>query len=582
MSTVVTGLLVAIAAGFWFVQIVHGEYYRELAENNRLRKLPIEAPRGLIYDRNGRLLVENVPSYNLMLDRSRTADLDRSLAFAAQVLRRPAARAPGLLAGYRAVPEFKPVLLAENLTLSQVARIGVAGLEYPEFEVEVQHLRLYRHGEQTAHVLGYLGEATEAEIAAANGAYSPATWWGRRGSSRPTTPSCAAATASAWWSSTAAAGRSRSSAIERAAGQGPHPDDRPRPAAGGGALVRRAGEGGRGGGHRPAQRRGPGPGLVAVLQPQPLRPPAAQGGLAGPARRPQPAAQNRAIQNTYSPGSVFKIVMATAGLTEQVVNEHSRVFCPGAAVIYGRRFRCWSPGGHGSVDARRALKHSCDVYFYHLGKKLGIERIAHYARLFGLEVPTGIDLSGEKPGLVPDAAWSLRARKAKWYPGETISVAIGQGPMLLTPLQMAVMTAMAANGGHPVTPHLVKGAQRRTRPDVPLDPHALKVVREGLWAVVNSPGGTAHWSACVPGIDMAGKTGTVQVVAQSARTKSESLPFRFRDHAWFSCFAPVGDPRLVVVVFAEHGGAGSRTAAPIGKAVHEKYFAPDLQRAAAR
>jgi penicillin-binding protein 2 len=273
--------------------------------------------------------------------------------------------------------------------------------------------------------------------------------------------------------------------------------------------------------------------------------------------------------------------MLTAGLTDRVVTESSRVFCPGSTVIYGRRFRCWRPQGHGWMDARGALKHSCDVYFYHLGKNLGIERIAHYARLFGLESPTGIDLADEKRGLVPDAAWSLRVRKTKWYPGETISVAIGQGPVLVTPMQMAVMMAMVANGGEPVVPHLVKGAAPRPRPRVALDPHALQVVREGLWAVVNQPGGTAHWSSYVPGLDMAGKTGTAQVVALSARTKNESLPFRFRDHAWFASFAPLADPRLVVVVFAEHGGGGSRTAAPIAKAVHEKYFAPDLQRLAA-
>src|SRR6185295_7584933 len=180
--TVVAGcLLVAIASGFWFVQLVQGDYYRELAENNRLRKLPLKAPRGLIYDRKGRLLVENIPSYNLMLDRSRSAHLDRSLEFAAGVLGRPAAELQQILAGYAGIPDFKPVLLAENLTLSEVARFGVEGLEYPEFEVEVQHLRLYRHREQTAHLLGYLGEATQEEIDRSNGAYQAGDLIGKKG-----------------------------------------------------------------------------------------------------------------------------------------------------------------------------------------------------------------------------------------------------------------------------------------------------------------------------------------------------------------------------------------------------------------
>src|SRR5215210_7252387 len=181
LTALVTGVLVAIATGFWFVQLVQGDYYRELAENNRLRKLPIKAPRGLIYDRKGRLLVENVPSYNLMIDRSRSARLEHSLWFASGVLGRPVGDLRQILEGYRGIPAFKPVLLAENLTLSEVARLGVEGLEYPEFEVEVQHLRLYRHREQTAHVLGYLGEATEKEIEAAQGLYEPGDMVGKKG-----------------------------------------------------------------------------------------------------------------------------------------------------------------------------------------------------------------------------------------------------------------------------------------------------------------------------------------------------------------------------------------------------------------
>src|SRR5687768_14090896 len=181
LTTLASGLLVAIATGFWFVQLVQGDYYRELAENNRLRKLPIQAPRGLIYDRKGRLLVENVPSYNLMVDRSLAQDLPGALEFAAGVLGRPLPELQTLMAGYAAIPDFKPVLLAENLTLSQVARLGVAGLEFPEFDVEVQHLRLYRHREQTAHVLGYLGEATEKEIEAAQGLYEPGDLVGKKG-----------------------------------------------------------------------------------------------------------------------------------------------------------------------------------------------------------------------------------------------------------------------------------------------------------------------------------------------------------------------------------------------------------------
>jgi penicillin-binding protein 2 len=223
------------------------------------------------------------------------------------------------------------------------------------------------------------------------------------------------------------------------------------------------------------------------------------------------------------------------------------------------------------VNVRQALTRSCDVFFYHLGERLGIERIARYARLFGLGAPTGIDIPGEKEGLVPDAAWSQRTRHQKWYAGETISVAIGQGPMLLTPLQMAAMTAVVANGGYRVTPHIVKNLPYPPPQPAGLDARALTIVRQGLWGVVNDPSGTAYTAAHLPGFDIAGKTGSVQVIAQKVRTKAETLPFKYRDHGWFTSFAPESDPRLVVSVFVEHGGSG-HNAAPIAKALYLKYL----------
>jgi penicillin-binding protein 2 len=580
LTALITGLIALIAAGFWYVQLVRGDEYRLLAEENRLRKLPMQAPRGLIYDRHGRLLVENIPSYNLMLDRSRSAAQNKAVAFAAGVLGRPPAELHGLLGRYRAIPVFTPVLLAENLTLTQVARFGVNSLEYPEFEVEVQHLRLYRHGNQTAAFLGYLGEATEDEIERSEGLYKPGDLVGKKGieqtydavlrgvdGERAVVVDSRGEVIEEFGQRAAVPGKTLKLTIDLELQQeaarwleGPEKV---------GAIV----------------AMDPRNGEILAL----VSSPGSNPNLF--ARRlqmdewkalledPHHPLQNRAIQNTYSPGSTFKIIMATAGLTEGVFNEHTRVFCGGAGVFYGRRFRCWKKGGHGTVDARGAIKHSCDVYFYTLGQKMGIERIARYARIFGLEKLTGIDIKGEKKGLVPDPEWSQKVRGFKWYPGETISVSIGQGPVLMTPLQMASMTAMVANGGYRVTPHLVQDADVAEPVHVPLDARALRVVREGLWAVVNEPGGTALRSR-VPGAEMAGKTGTVQVIAQAQRTEARALPFKFRDHAWFTSFAPLQDPQIVVVVFAEHGGSGSKTAAPIAQAIHAKYFKVDLDSAA--
>jgi penicillin-binding protein 2 len=572
LAGAMTGLLVAIASGFWYVQIAQGDYYRELAENNRLRKLPIVAPRGLIYDRRGRLLVENLPSYNLMIDRSRTTDLERSLVFASTALGRPLGGLEELLERYRGVPVFKPVLLAENMTLAQVARIGVKGLEYPEFEVEVQQSRLYRHREQTAHVIGYIGEATPAEIEGANGLVALGDVTGKKGierrydavlrgkdGDRVVVVDSRGELLREYGRQAAVAGSDLTLSLDlelqqEAAGWLDGPDKV-------GAIVvmdPRNGE------------------LLALVSSPSFNSNLFTHRLQADDWQdlldaPNNPLQNRAVQNTYSPGSTFKMVMATAGLSEHLIDETTRVSCSGSVTIYNHPFRCWRPEGHGAVNVREALEHSCDVFFYHLGQRLGIERIARYSRLFGLGAPTGIDIPGEKEGLVPDAAWSLKARHQPWYLGETISVAIGQGPMLLTPLQMATMTAVVANGGYRVVPHLVKNLPSPPPQRLGIDAHVLQVVREGLWAVVNEPGGTAYGTRFPAAAEIAGKTGSVQVIGQKVRTKAESLPFKYRDHGWFTSFAPESAPRVVVSVFVEHGGSG-HSAAPIAKALYQKYL----------
>lgn len=567
----ITGvLLLALGASFWVVQVVQGSYYRDLAENNRLRRLTLKAPRGTIYDRAGRVLVENAPSYNLTFDRSRTVSRGASLAFAAAALDRPVAELEDVLRRYEGTPRFAPVLLAEGLTLDQVARFGVGRLEHPEFEVEVGHRRLYRLGTQGAHLLGYLGEVTEEELARPGAGYVSGDWLGRRGIER------------SYDRSLRGVDGEREVVV----------DSR-------GQLVKES--------HREMGR--PGESLTLTLdlelQQEAEAWMAEQTGavvaldpwtgevlalVSSPSYDPNLFArrllredwqrlldderhplQNRAIQNTHSPGSVFKVVLAAAGLAEGVVSPGDRVFCGGGATYYGRRFGCWKAGGHGSVDLRGALKGSCDVYFYALGQRLGIERIARYARLFGLGRPTGIEIDGEKPGLVPDDAWSRAARGHPWYAGETISVAIGQGPLLVTPLQIAVLFAATANGGRLVHPHLVRQAGNAPATDpLPVPEAGMATIREALWAVVNESGTGA--AAFVPGLDIAGKTGTVQVSARGATEEHEDLPWELRNHAWFASFAPARAPRLVVVVFIEHGGKGSRAAAPVAKAVYEKYL----------
>lgn len=577
LTTAVQALLAAIGIGYWFLQIVQGDIYRELAENNRLRTLSITAPRGLIYDRAGRLLVENIPSYNLMLDRSRSTDLDASLAVAARILDRSHSDLQAVLDRYRVIPSFKPVLLAENLSLSEVAQIEALSFEYPEFEVEVQHLRLYRHLAQISHVLGYLGEVSEEEIARSNGAYSIGNLVGKKGVEQ-TYDSLLRGQDGERVMVVDSRGKSlREFALKPSVPgknlyldldldlqqEAMHWFEGPEKVGAVVAMDPRTGA---------ILAMASAPSFDSNLFSRRLASRDWQNLMTAPYH----PLQNRSIQNTYSPGSIFKIVMATAGLTEGLVDEGSTSFCSGSKVFYGRPFRCHKSGGHGTVDLHRALKYSCDIYFYELGQRLEIDRIARYARMFGLGSTTGIDIRGEKAGLVPDRDWSQETRKMRWYRGETISVSIGQGPLLVTPLQMAVMTSMVANGGYRVTPHLLKDARVPPPEHMELDAGALDAVRRGLWAVINEPGGTAA-GARVPGVEVAGKTGTVQVIGQRVRTDARSLPFKYRDHGWFVSFAPAEDPRLVVVVLAEHGGSGSRAAAPIAKALYQRYFAPDRQ-----
>jgi penicillin-binding protein 2 len=567
------GLLLLIAARFWFVQVVSGDYYLELAENNRVRELPLKAPRGLIYERQGRLVAENVASYNLMLDPSRSQDLERALAFAERCLNQPASELAQALDEGGGAGSFRPILVAEALSLSEVAAIEAAALEFPEFAIEVGHLRLYRNGPITAHTLGYLGEVNERDLASETNPLKPGDLIGRKGVEL------------------AFDDRLRGVDGQRAVivdSRGRFKEEYGRdPAQSGQSLnlgldldlqqeAARYFEGKAGA----AVALDPATGEIRAMVSAPsYNPNIFSRRLDRDAWRnlieaPEDPLQNRVIQNTYSPGSVFKIVMAAAGLTEGIVGPEETVWCGGSTRIYNRRWRCWKQSGHGHVSLHRAIKESCDVYFYHLGQELGIERIAKYSRLLGLGSPTGIDLLGEREGLVPDPDWSERRRGTPWYPGETISVAIGQGPVLVTPLQIASLMASVANSGYKVKPHVTESPAVETE-QLTVEPWVFERIGAALWSVVNDQRGTGS-AARVEGIEVAGKTGTVQVIQQKTWTKNEDLPYEQRDHAWFASYATGGDKQLVVVILVEHGGHGSTAAAPLAKRLYEIYFRDHL------
>ncbi len=571
LNSLVQVVLLLVALSYWWAQIVDGQTYRELADNNRLRQLSLEAPRGLIYDRHNRQLVENVPSYSLLLDRSLSRDLEDSLGFAAEILAIDRGELARRLEEDRS-GAFQQVRLAEKLDLSQVSRFRVEQLEHPEFEIAAEHLRLNRHAHHTAHLMGYLGKVTKEDLERPGSTFRRTDLLGREGIERHYEDHLRGERGEQL-----VVVDSRGRLIEELAPAAAHP--------GGDLRLTLDLELQQEAARLLADRLGavvalnPHQGDVLALYSSPsFDPNAFVRGLSADewgalARDPRKPLQNRALQPA-APGSIFKIVLALAGLDRGVIDPETRVYCRGFTRIYNHRRRCWRSSGHGWENLEGALRDSCDIYFYQLGQKLGIEAIAEYARMFGLGSPTGITLRGENGGLVPDPNWSERVRGTPWYPGETISVAIGQGPILTTPLQTAVMMAALVRG-RLVRPRLVLDEPVRRGVELSFREEHLDWVREALRQVVNHPRGTGR-SARIAGVDVAGKTGTAQVIRQETWTKNEDLPPELRDHAWFASYAPANDPRLVIVVFVEHGGAGSKAAAPIARALYERYFSREL------
>ena len=564
----VLGVALAVVIGaYWYHQVIRAEHYERLAENNRLRVLRLDAPRGLIYDRSGRILVENTPTFRLMIDRSASSDLGASLAFAAGILGREERELRAALERHRGVAREVPVLLAEDLELTQVARFEVSEPEHPEFEISTSRRRLYRHSFQTAHVVGYLGEPTPAEhdrddslaagdLVGRSGVelLRDRRLRGNHGERIVVVDSRGRLMGEDVRRADAEPGESVTLTIDLRLQQLAES-----------LLADKAGA---------IVALDPRDGAVRAMVSSPSFDPNRFAGRLSQedwdriVDAPGKPLQNRAIQNTYPPGSVFKIVMAVAGLAEGLLDPEERVYCSGATRLYDRRWRCWQSRGHGFVDLRGALQHSCDTYFYRQGVKIGIEVIAAYARRLGLGGRTGVELPGESEGLVPDPEWSRDRRGYPWYPGETVSVAIGQGPLLTSPLQVAVMTAAVANGGFRVRPYLVAGGGEPPEP-LGLDAEVLSFVAEALANVVEN--GTGR-SARTPVVAVAGKTGTAQVVAQETWIRSEDLPPDQADHAWFTSYAPVDAPELVVVVFVENGGRGSEAAAPLARELLEGHF----------
>ncbi len=574
LQAVALGLVLALLGYFWYLQVLRARYYRELAENNRIRTVPLAAPRGPLLDRNGRVLVENRASFNIVLHPDQLEDEDGVVTRLSAVLGIGEAQIRERLA--RRV-SFRPVTVKTDASLSDVAAIEARRLELPEAAVEVIPLRSYPLAAAAAHALGRVGEVTERQLTNPEFAgLAPGALIGQAGVEYQYNRQLMGQD-----------GRRRvvvnSRGVEVAEAERQSPQDGPRLTLTLDAGLQRAMDEAFAGRAGSAVALDPRSGEILAMTSLPAFDPNTFASGIEPALWNQLATDedtplmNRVIQGQYAPGSTFKIVMAIAALEEAVITPHTTFYCPGYLSVYNTVFRCARPGGHGVVDVRKALQHSCNVFFYQVGIRLEIERIAKWARRLGLGAPTGVDLPHENSGLVPDGAWKLRALKLPWWPGETVSVAIGQGALTVTPLQLARLAALVANGGRLVRPHLVKalgGADlpAQPAPDVGARPETLAVVREGMQAVVNEQG--TGWRARLQDYAVAGKTGSAQVVA-SARLQRNLGVEAMRPHGWFVSFAPAEDPRIALAVLAEHGGSGADAAAPIARRILAHYFGVD-------
>ena len=573
-------IFVVLAISFWNFQIGQHARFSEMAENNHQRTLPLRAPRGVVFDRDGRVLVENRYSLNISLVRERVEDLDEGLRLLARVTNIPLQSVYDVIDRNPSVPDYRPLMIVRDASLSQVAAVTARRLELPGVVVEQVPTRYYPSRTLASHLLGYVGEVTDTQLqGAADARMRSGASVGQSGVEQR-------------YNEFLMGDDGERHVVVNSVGREIEMIDEAPPAAGRQIqltldydLQRAAEDAFQAEGYA---------GSAVVLDPQSGE---VLSMVSLPAYDPNDFAlgidsetwtslnsdtlrplQNRALQGRYPPGSTFKIIMAAAALEEGVITPDFKVSCRGGGTFFRRFFRCHST--HGTVSLDEALEKSCNTYFYTVGNMLDVDVINRWSAAFGLGVMSGIDLPHEAQGLIPSRAWKRERFGEPWYPGETISVAIGQGAVSVTPVSLAVMMATAANGGTRVTPHLLKAvrdgegwrdvAPPPTGSPAVMQPETVEAIRRGLWMVVNHEGTGRR--ARIEGRDVIGKSGTAQVVSLSGRASAEDGDVDLRDHGWFVFAAPRDDPRIAGVVFAEHADHGY-LAAPIARHIMETFFA---------
>jgi penicillin-binding protein 2 len=581
-----------IAARLWSLQISSGEEYKDLADNNRVRIRSARAPRGHILDKHGKEIVTNRPSFNVVMIREDSYDIDDVLKRLSIILHEDLESLWEQIREAEGTPRHLPIVLKEDIDWETLAYLENHKYKFPGVRMEVQPVRTFHYGDLAANTIGYIGSITRKQLEDdKEGAYEGGDLIGKRGLERLREKDLRGEKGN---SSTEVNARGFEQRELKSLDPLPGNDLQLTIDAELQLAAEQFMEIGEKAGAVVALEVNTGRVLAAASAPS-IHLEDFIGGISQSnwdalLNNSKHPLINKSIQAAYPPGSTYKIVTALAGLSEGVIDENTILYCPGHYYFGKRVYRCWKHSGHGEVDLRKAITQSCDVYFYQVGERAGVDNLAKYARKLGLGQKTGVEMEHEKSGLIPTKEWKRKRYKEKWHPGETLSIAIGQGFNLLTPLQVCLMTATAANGGKVYRPQIIESV---TTPEGEVietfEPQLvaelndrersfLKIIREGLVGVVQGKRGTAR-GVRIKGLTIGGKTGTAQVVriSQYKGLKEKDIPYKFRDHAWFTCYAPADNPQIAVTVLVEHGLHGGSVAGPIARVILKKYFEKYLE-----
>lgn len=591
---VIAVFFLLVLCRLFYLQVVRASYYQAFSENNSIRKIEIPAPRGIIFDRKARVLADNEPVFDLVVIPQYISDrMDLTFSLA-NLLGLHAEEIFDALKQASKMPPYRPFIIRSGISFDLVSKIKANKSPFQEAkpnldgaDIGYHYIRTYGEGDIASHILGYVREIDAEMLKKMDvkypGKYKRGDFVGTGGIEQQYDLEIRGENGLVQ-KLVNAVGREVSSLDMNIALA-----NEPLKAGSNVHLtldtdVQRATK----------EAIGNNVGAIVVLD---TRTGAVLAMYSNPTfdlnmlrsedrssywskilSDPDRPLYNRALQGVYPPASTFKVITAIAALQEQVVGREEKVHCNGGMKIGNRVYGCWLLSGHGPMDVVRALIHSCDVFFYTAGLRLGVDKIAEYAKKFGLGKRTGIEVSGEKDGFVPSNEWKMRVKNAEWNTGETASSSIGQGYNLVTPLQMAKVFAEIANGGYKITPHLVEKIlssdgnllyEWMTTPE-PIEgvsKETIDIVKQGLYGVVNGPGGTATALSTLQ-LKIAGKTGTAQVVSK----ESGKTGGKYKNHAWFVGYAPYDDPEIVVSVIIEHGGHGGGVAGPIAGEVIKEYF----------